>query len=102
MSVPRTTRRTVALAAASGVVATALFTLGAPAAADPPAVDFDVCDNTLQRAGVWPGELGDGSRPFSDGFDSYLSRQPACAGTAPVEPDSCYYMTGYGLQRYPC
>jgi hypothetical protein len=55
-----------------------LLTLGGPAAADPPGVDFDPCVNTLERAGQWPGTLGDGSRLFSDGFDTYLSRQPAC------------------------
>jgi hypothetical protein len=55
-----------------------LFILGGAAAADPPAADFDPCSNTLERAGQWPGELGDGSRHVSDGFDSYLSRQPAC------------------------
>jgi hypothetical protein len=63
-----------------------LFGLSASAAADPPAVDFDPCANTLDRAGHWPGELGDGSRHFSDGFDSYLSRQAACAGAAPTGP----------------
>jgi hypothetical protein len=77
MSAPRTTRRTAA-AAATAVVATVLFGLGGPAAADPPAVDFDPCVNTLDRAARWPGVLGDGSRTFSDGFDSYLSRQTAC------------------------
>lgn len=77
MSAPSTTRRAFA-AASAAVAAGLLFTLGGSAAADPPAVDFDPCVNTLERAGQWPGTLGDGSRAFSDGFDSYLSRQPAC------------------------
>jgi hypothetical protein len=74
MSAPRTTT----VAAVSGIVATLLFGIGGPAAADPPAVDFDPCANTLSHVTQWPGELGDGSRHYSDGFDSYLSRQPAC------------------------
>jgi hypothetical protein len=77
MSAPRTTRRTIAAAFAT-VAAGLILTLSGPAAADPPAVDFDPCANTLDRAAQWPGELSDGSRHFSDGFDSYLSRQPAC------------------------
>jgi hypothetical protein len=77
MSAPRITRRTIG-AASAAVVAGVLLTLGGPAAADPPAVDFDPCANTLARAEQWPGTLGDGSRAFSDGFASYLSRQPAC------------------------
>jgi hypothetical protein len=52
--------------------------MGGSAAADPPAVDFDPCVNTLERAGQWPGTLSDGSRVFSDGFDGYLGRQSAC------------------------
>jgi hypothetical protein len=80
MSAPRTARRTLA-AASAAVVAGVLFTMSGPAAADPPAVDFDPCVNTLDRAGQWPGTLSDGSRVFSDGFDSYLGRQPACNPT---------------------
>ena len=76
MSAPRTTRRAFA-AASAAVAAGLLFTLGG-AAADPPAVDFDPCVNTLDRAGQWPGTLSDGSRVFSDGFDGYLGRQSAC------------------------
>jgi hypothetical protein len=80
MSAPRTRRYTVVIAAAAASAAAGvLFSLGGPAAADPPAVDFDPCVNTLERAGQWPGALDDGSRLFSDGFDSYLSRQPACS-----------------------
>jgi hypothetical protein len=83
MSAPRIPRRAIAIATAATAAVSAaagvLFSLGGPAAADPPAVDFDPCVNTLDRAGQWPGALDDGSRLFSDGFDSYLSRQPACS-----------------------
>ena len=78
MTAPRTTHHTIAGAVTAAATASVLFVLGGAAAADPPAVDFDPCANTLQRAAQWPGELGDGSRVFSDGFDSYLSRRPAC------------------------
>jgi hypothetical protein len=80
MSAPRAARYAVVIATtAASAAAGVLFSLGGPAAADPPAVDFDPCVNTLERAGQWPGALDDGSRLFSDGFDSYLSRQPACS-----------------------
>jgi hypothetical protein len=64
----------------SVATATALACTGATtAAADPPWEDFDACANTLARVSVWPGTLGDGSIHFSDAYDSYLSRQPACS-----------------------
>ena len=79
MSAPRTTRRTAAAAAtAATAAAVVLLGLGGSATADPPAVDFDPCVNTLERAGQWPGTLSDGYRVFSDGFDGYLGRQSAC------------------------
>jgi hypothetical protein len=78
MSALRTIRRTAALAA-TAVVATVLFGTGGPAAADPPAVDFDPCTNSLSRVTQWPGELGDGSTHFSDAYESYLLGQPACS-----------------------
>jgi len=78
MSAPRTIRRTMVVM--STAVATGLLlTVGGPAAADPPGVDFDPCANTLQRAAQWPGELSDGSHLFSDGFASYLSRRQVCS-----------------------
>ena len=77
MSAPRTTRRSTALAAAAGITASVLIGLG-PAAADPPALDFDTCSNSLQKVTTWPGTLGDGSTHFSDAYESYLLRQPAC------------------------
>ena len=82
MSASRTTRHTTRRSVAAGsatVVTGLLLTLGGPAAADPPALDFDPCVNTLERAGQWPGVLSDGTRLYSDAFDSYLSRQPACS-----------------------
>jgi len=78
MSAPRTTIRTAAVTATTAVAAAALFALGGPAAADPPAVDFDPCTNALSHVAQWPGELGDGSTHYSDAFASYLLRQPAC------------------------
>jgi hypothetical protein len=78
MSAPRTTHHTIAGAVTAAATASVLLVLGGAAAADPPGLDFDPCVNTLERAAQWPGTLGDGSRQFSDGFDSYLSRQPVC------------------------
>lgn len=77
MSAPRSTRSAAALAAA-GITASVLLGLGGPALADPPAVDFDPCSNSLQNVTQWPGTLGDGSTPFSDGYESHLLRQAAC------------------------
>jgi len=51
----------------------------APAAADPAG-----CSAVL--AGVWPGTISDRSgtrRVFSDAYDSFLDRRPACE---PAEP----------------
>jgi hypothetical protein len=78
MSTPRTTHHTIAGAVTATATAAVLCVLGGAAAADPPALDFDPCANALERAAQWPGTLGDGSRHVSDGFDSYLSRQPVC------------------------
>jgi hypothetical protein len=77
MSAPRTPH-TIAGAVTAAATAAVLCVLGGAAAADPPAVDFDPCANTLERAAQWPSRVGDDYRHFSDGFDSYLSRQPAC------------------------
>jgi hypothetical protein len=49
-----------------------------PAAADPPALNVDSCEQTLLRAAVWPGTGTDGVRLVSDAYDYYLSRQAAC------------------------
>jgi hypothetical protein len=77
MSAPRTPHSSAALAAATVFGVTVLLGLG-PAAADPPAVDFDPCTNTLSQVTQWPGTLGDGSTHFSDSYEGYLLRQPAC------------------------
>jgi hypothetical protein len=49
-----------------------------PAAADPPALDVDPCEQTLLLAAAWPGTSSDGVRLVSDAYDYYLSRQAAC------------------------
>lgn len=80
MSVPRTTRRTAALTAAFAatacVTAAVLIGLG-PAAADSP-LDVERCADVLEEVTQWPGTLGDGSTRFSDPYESYVLRQPAC------------------------
>ena len=82
MSAPRTyhrtTRRTLA-AASTAVVAGLFLTAGGPAAADPPAQNVDPCVQELARATEWPSNSSDSPRYFSDAYDSYLSRQPACS-----------------------
>jgi hypothetical protein len=67
------------VAAATLAAATVLALLGmTPAAAEPPAVVVDPCAELLAQAAVWPGEVAAGTRHFSDAYDGYLSRQPAC------------------------
>jgi hypothetical protein len=70
----RTAVLTTSLAATAGLV---LFG-PSPASADPPSLNVDPCEQTLLLAAEWPSTSADGSRHFSDAFDSYLSRQPAC------------------------
>jgi hypothetical protein len=77
MSARRTTRRTIA--AASATAAGLLLTLAGPAAADPPALNVDPCVQELAKAAEWPSNSSDDPRYFSDGYASYLSRQPACS-----------------------
>ena len=71
---PRTAVLTVGLATATGLV---LFGTSS-AGADPPELNVDPCAQELARAAEWPGGDSDGTRFFSDAYDSYLSRQPAC------------------------
>ena len=78
MSAPPMTHHTIAGAVTAAATASVLFILGGAASADPPALDFDACTNTLSQVTQWPGTLCYGSRHISDGFDSYLSRQPVC------------------------
>jgi hypothetical protein len=71
--------RTATITLAAGVL---LIGTGGIATADPPSLNVDECAATLGAAGVWPGTIDDGDhgiRVVSDGFDSYLSRQPECA-----------------------
>jgi hypothetical protein len=49
-----------------------------PAAADPPNLNVDPCAQELAKAGQWPGDDSSGHRYFSDAYDHYLGRQPAC------------------------
>jgi hypothetical protein len=73
-SVPqRTALLTVALSTAVVLAWTG------PAAADPPNLNVDPCAQELAKAGQWPGGDSSGHRYFSDAYDSYLGRQPACS-----------------------
>src|SRR3954462_8492872 len=58
----------------------------------------------LDGATEWPKELPDGSRLFSDVHTSYVVVTDYGVQTLikSSDDDSCYSMTGYGLQRYPC
>ena len=76
MSARQTTRRT-AVIAATGFAAAMLIGSG-PAAAHPPSPDHDACTHLLDQVTVWPGTLSDGSRHFSDGYESYLLRREPC------------------------
>ena len=78
MSARRTTHRTIAAASAT-VAAGLLLTLGGPAAADPPALNVDPCVQELAKAAEWPSNSSDDPRYFSDAYDNYLGRQPACS-----------------------
>jgi len=80
MSARRSPIRTPGLAASFTVVVTAALIAagGSVATADPPALDQESCTTSLARAQVWPGTLTDGVRLVSDGFGSYLSRNPVC------------------------
>ncbi|HZB21801.1 MAG TPA: hypothetical protein VE463_18335 [Blastococcus sp.] len=62
------------------VTAAAVLTVAglSPAAADPPALNVDSCEQTLLRATAWPSTGSDGVRFVSDAYDYYLSRQAAC------------------------
>lgn len=78
MYIPRTPLQRDTLLTA-GLATAALLLFGAlPASADPPQLNVDPCEQTLLLAAEWPGSSSDGSRLFSDSYDLYLSRQPAC------------------------
>ncbi|MFD2090312.1 hypothetical protein [Blastococcus deserti] len=66
-------------AAVTGVATLLLVGSGGIATADPPSLNVDPCAAKIAAAGTWPGTIDDdGHRVVSDGFDSYLSRQPEC------------------------
>jgi hypothetical protein len=73
-TIRRTTTVAVALATATGLA----WGGATSAAADPPALNVDPCAQELAKAAEWPGTDSDGFRFFSDAYDSYLGRQPAC------------------------
>jgi hypothetical protein len=79
MFTPRTVSRRTAVLTAGLATATGLVLFGpSSASADPPRLNVDPCAQELARAAEWPGDDSDGTRFYSDGFDRYLSRQPAC------------------------
>ena len=62
------------------------------------------CGDSLDGSVEWPTELTVGTRLVSEVGTSYVV-QTDCGVLTLVRSDdrgSCYYMTGYGLQRYPC
>lgn len=102
MSTPRTlvvrTASVIALVTAAGFVGWAGAAGAAPAPATAP------CGDPLDRDVEWPAELPVGTRLVSDARTSYLV-QTDCGVLTLVrsdDPASCWYMTGYGLQRYSC
>jgi hypothetical protein len=56
------------------------------------------------RPAGWPDELTVGTRLLSEVRTSYVV-QSDCGVLTLIradDPHSCYYLTSYGLQRYPC
>jgi hypothetical protein len=102
MSAPRTiTFRTAAVLALLTAAGLAGCSGDAEAA---PAPTSASCGDPLDRDVAWPAELPVGTRLVSDARTSYLV-QTDCGVLTLVrsdDPGSCWYMTGYGLQRYPC
>lgn len=70
---------------ATAVLAAGLaLTTPSVAAADPPAMNVTPCGSLLAHASLWPGTMAGPRgeiRLVSDGFVSYLLRQPECAAT---------------------
>jgi hypothetical protein len=98
--------RTVPLRVASVLVLVAAPAIAgcSPEAAASPAPTSESCGEPAARAPEWPAELIVGSRLASQADTSYLV-QTDCGVLTLVrsdDPGSCWYMTGYGLQRYPC
>ena len=103
MSASRTT--VVRTASVAALLTAAGFVGWAGAAGAAPGTRASAsCGDPLDRAVEWPAELPVGSRLVSDAHTSYLV-QTDCGVLTLVrsdDPGSCWYMTGHGLQRYPC
>lgn len=78
MSTRSALRSTVTALTTVATAAVLVGVTGSFAAADPPALDSETCSTTLARAAAWPGALSADTHLVSDGFVSYLSRQPVC------------------------
>jgi hypothetical protein len=100
------TPRTIAVRTASVLVLlTAAGLAGCSGDAEAaPARPSGSCGAPLDREVEWPAELPVGTRLVSESDTSYLV-QTDCGALTLVrsdDPGSCWYMTGYGLQRYAC
>jgi hypothetical protein len=74
------TRRSRALLV-TGVAAGLVVVPAVAAFADPPGIDPTSCEQTLQRAHLWPGTIETAHGPVtlvSDAYDSYLAHSPEC------------------------
>jgi hypothetical protein len=101
-----TATRTVAFRAASVLaLLTAAGLAGCSGDAEAaPASPSASCGEPLDRDVDWPAELPVGTRLVSEAHTSYLV-QTDCGVLTLVrsdDPGSCWYLTGYGMQRYPC
>jgi len=88
----------VALGAAAGLAG------AAAASAVTEAPDSATCADPPARVAEWPAELPVGTLVFDEVQTAYVV-QNDCGVLTLVradDPRSCYAMTGYGLQRYPC
>ena len=102
MSASRTT--VVRTASVVALLAAAGFAGWAGAADAAPAPASESCSDPMDRDVEWPAELPVGTRLVSDAGTSYLV-QTDCGVLTLVrsdDPGSCWYLTGYGLQRYSC
>jgi hypothetical protein len=76
---------------------------GCSTAADAAQRPTESCGDAPVRA-EWPTELPAGTRLISEARVVYVV-QPDCGALTLIrsdDPHSCYYLTAYGLQRYPC
>jgi hypothetical protein len=67
------------------------------------APDVESC-GSLDRAVPWPEELPNGTVVVSDVETDYVVVTDCGVQTLvrTTDDDSCYDLTGHGLQRYPC